>query len=104
MRQRAEIAMHPASVIRFVIASCLALAAASPGGQPRDVSGWPVHPLSFVTPAPPGGAVDLVARVVADKLAGRLGQPVVVESRPGADGILPPKRFSAKPTRTTRSS
>lgn len=45
---------------------------------------WPTRPISFVSGAPPGGTVDLVARTVAGALAPRLGQPVVVDVRPGA--------------------
>lgn len=44
----------------------------------------PTRPVTFVSGAPPGGTVDLVARTVAEALAPRLGQPVVVDVRPGA--------------------
>jgi tripartite-type tricarboxylate transporter receptor subunit TctC len=55
--------------------------------------GWPAHSLTFITPSPPGGAVDHIARLTADKLAQRLGQSVVVDPRPGADGILAAEAF-----------
>jgi tripartite-type tricarboxylate transporter receptor subunit TctC len=51
---------------------------------PAAAQAWPTRPVSFVSGAPPGGTVDLVARTVAQALAPRLGQPVVVDVRPGA--------------------
>ena len=45
---------------------------------------YPVRPIRFIVPFPPGGGVDIVARAVGEKLSPRLGQPIVVENKPGA--------------------
>jgi tripartite-type tricarboxylate transporter receptor subunit TctC len=70
------------------IARRTALSAAAVLAAPsalRAQPAWsPTRPVTFVSGAPPGGTVDLVARVVAEALAPRLGQPVVVDVRPGA--------------------
>jgi tripartite-type tricarboxylate transporter receptor subunit TctC len=49
---------------------------------------YPNRPLKMIVPFPPAGATDIVGRIVAAKLQERLGQPVVVENRPGAGGSL----------------
>lgn len=49
---------------------------------------WPVRPVSLIVPFPPGGGADVLGRVLAQKLSENWGQPVVVENRPGAGGLL----------------
>lgn len=49
---------------------------------------YPSKPVQLVVPYPAGGAVDLAARLVAEKLRGEFDQPVVVENRPGANGMV----------------
>lgn len=62
-----------------------AAAHAQAGG---GAAGFPSKPITIVVPAPPGGATDALARVLGDELSRRLGQPVVVENRPGASGMI----------------
>lgn len=49
---------------------------------------YPTKPLRFVVPYPPGGPVEITARIVGPELSQRLGQPVVIDNRGGAGGIL----------------
>ena len=49
---------------------------------------WPSKPIHFIVPFPAGGQLDVVARLVADRIAPVLGQPIVVEAKPGADGNI----------------
>ena len=49
---------------------------------------WPSKPISLIVPFPPGGTTDVLARALADKLPQSLGQPVIVESKPGAGATL----------------
>src|SRR5688572_21128521 len=49
---------------------------------------WPARPVKFIVPYPPGGTVDPLARLLGGKLIESLGQPFVVENRPGAGGLV----------------
>ena len=75
-------------LIRFVLSAsiqsiCVALLATAGLAQT-----YPGRPIRLLVSFPPGGAADLVARAVGLPLAARLGQPVVVENRPGSNGNL----------------
>jgi tripartite-type tricarboxylate transporter receptor subunit TctC len=49
---------------------------------------WPEKPVRFIVPAPAGGAMDVIARMVGAQLTARLGQPVIVDPRPGGGGAI----------------
>jgi len=49
---------------------------------------WPTRPIHLIVPFPPGSSPDLMARLLSDKLSPALGQPVIVENRPGAGGNI----------------
>ncbi|MFC3127407.1 Bug family tripartite tricarboxylate transporter substrate binding protein [Pseudoroseomonas globiformis] len=49
---------------------------------------WPTRPVRMVVPYPPGGATDVIARLYAERIGQTLGQPVVIENRPGASGNI----------------
>jgi len=56
--------------------------------QPAAAPSWPSRPVRIVVPTGPGSSLDLIVRALSDRLAARWGQPVVVENKPGAGGML----------------
>ena len=71
--------------MRCLVGILLALAL---GAMPARAQTYPTRPIKLLVAYPPGGASDLIARLVADALTKRLGQPVVVENRAGANGNI----------------
>ena len=68
----------------MAFAAAAIVAATSVGAQPK----YPDKPIRLVVPFPPGGSIDMVARIVAPKLSASLGVPVLVDNRPGASGTI----------------
>lgn len=71
---------------RRQLALACAAALLTAGAAAQDA--FPTRPVQLVVPFPPGGAVDIVGRKVAEKWKDELGQPVVVVNRPGANGVV----------------
>src|ERR1700726_1291317 len=57
-------------------------------GLPAAAQTWPQRPVKFLVTLGPGSGIDIGTRLLADHLTKRWGQPVVVENRPGGDGLV----------------
>jgi tripartite-type tricarboxylate transporter receptor subunit TctC len=73
-------------VLRLTIIGCGALFAVLSMDESR--AAWPERPIRWIVPAAPGGAADSAVRVVAEELSRRIGQPVIVDNRPGGSGVI----------------
>jgi len=82
-RRKPESTLHGAACALLVLLF-LSIAAS----QAVHAQSWPTKPIRFVVPTSAGTTMDVRARQVADRIAGPLGQPVVVENRPGAGSTL----------------
>ena len=72
---------------RRTLMALLPLLAAAPFFSQAQIQ-WPSRPVKIVVPAPAGSSLDLIVRAMSEKLAARWAQPVVVENKPGAGGML----------------
>jgi tripartite-type tricarboxylate transporter receptor subunit TctC len=76
------------ALLPFAFCAAAALAVGSFAQAQTSSQSWPQRPVRFIIPLGPGSGVDITARLLADKLAAKWGQPVVVENRPGGDAFL----------------
>src|SRR5262249_43791502 len=73
------------ALLRFSLA-VMALAALAPAAVSQQA--FPTHPIRLIVPYPAGGATDVVARIVAEKMSEELGQQIYVDNRPGAGTMI----------------
>jgi tripartite-type tricarboxylate transporter receptor subunit TctC len=66
----------------------LAVAALGPTVGPALAQAWPQRPVTMILPYPPGGTIDTQARIMSERLAAKLGQPFIVQNKPGATGAI----------------
>lgn len=71
-----------------------AVALAAPAARSRD---YPERPVTIVVPFPPGGSVDVMARLLSERLSADLGQPIVVDNRPGASTAIGAQAVASAP-------
>jgi tripartite-type tricarboxylate transporter receptor subunit TctC len=74
--------------MRAWLRACAAAMLAGGLAAGASAQSWPAKPIKLVNGFVPGGSSDLLARLLADRLTGTLGQPVIVEPRPGANGMV----------------
>jgi tripartite-type tricarboxylate transporter receptor subunit TctC len=73
---------------RFTMVGALALAVHAIAATAALAQQWPTHPVRFVLPFGPGSGADTAARLISDKLSQKWGQPIIIDGKPGADGLL----------------
>jgi len=81
--------------LRSSFVAALALAAMFAGAAQSSAQSWPQRPVRFLVTLGPGSGIDIGTRLVADRLTKKWGQPVVVENRPGGDGLVAISAFLA---------
>jgi len=88
---------RPASRMRRIALATLAAAATSLlGAAPAFAQAYPNKPVKFIVPFAPGSATDQLGRAFAAKVSEAIGQPVVVENKPGASAWPPRRRCTAR--------
>ena len=86
------------TVLRGLASASVALSA-SPIGSAfgQQASNYPSKPIRLLAGFPPGGPTDLICRLIAEDMSPRLGQPIVVDNRPGASGMLAQDALKSSP-------
>ena len=74
--------------------AALVVSAAAQSQTESQAQSWPQRPVRFIVGLGPGSAQDIAARLFGDQLSKRWGQPVVIENKPGADGIVAINAFT----------
>jgi tripartite-type tricarboxylate transporter receptor subunit TctC len=82
-------------VLRFMIALVIGLVAGVSGVTAAAAQTYPQRPVRFILPFGPAAGSDITARLLAEKLAARWGKPVVIENRPGGDGLVAINAFTS---------
>jgi tripartite-type tricarboxylate transporter receptor subunit TctC len=75
-------------MIRHVVGFAFSLAVVSGANAQEAADAWPNRPVHAIVPSQAGGAGDIVARIICERLSDRLGQQFVVDDRPGAGGVV----------------
>src|SRR5271169_4740229 len=78
LSRRALLAVAPAMAVKIACAQ----------SSTQNAEDYPNHPVTFIVPFAPAGGTDILARLLGQKLEQRLGQPFVVENRPGAGTVI----------------
>ena len=74
--------------MKRLIRAAAIFAALTLTGIPSQAQNWPQRPVKLILPLGPGSGVDITARLVGERLAAKWGQSVVIENRPGGDGVV----------------
>src|SRR5215510_11970655 len=82
--------------VAAIAAAAFGVCAAVPAPA-QDAKDYPTRTVTLVVPYPPGGGVDAIARIVAEKLSGTLGHQVVVDNRAGGSGLVGTRAFIKSP-------
>src|SRR6202049_3183818 len=85
--------LRNAALLAGLIAGLVLPPTASQAQAPSPAQAWPQRPVKFIVPLAPGPGGDIGARLLADRLPARWGKPVVIENRPGADGLVAIQAF-----------
>src|SRR2546425_81895 len=74
--------------MRLTLIALLAACCAGVVAKPAPAQVYPSRPITVIVPVPPGGVADPIARIIADHMSAKLGQPMVIENVTGAGGSI----------------